>query len=104
MDCFPFHVDIIIAGEHTILTIHNTGDEVTLLISIGYSLLVDNGLRRSREVTPHIIDAILNLHHLVERHRGTSIAFYAAFTLAHLQVAAEQLREDVRRDKHSPNL
>jgi hypothetical protein len=63
-------------------------------------MLVDNGLGRGTHIAPNLIETRLNLHYLIERNRGTCIAFNTALALASSKVATELFGKDIRRNQH----
>ena len=87
---------VLIAGKHTILTIHDTRYQIAFNIRISHALLVDDSLSRSREIIPNHIERILYLHDFIQGNRSTRIAFDAAFTLAGIKVATEFFGDDIR--------
>ena len=96
--------DVVVVGEDAVLTADDAGDEVAVAVGVGHALTVDDGLCRGREVGPYGIERVFYLANLVERHRGTGIAFNTAGTLAGTQVATELLSEDVGRDEYLADL
>jgi hypothetical protein len=83
-------------GEHTFPAPDNTRHHVTIAVSIGYALLIDNALCRGREVRPYGIETIFYSSYLVEGYWRAGIAFYATDALALLIVTAEALGDDFR--------
>jgi len=96
--------DVVVVGEDAVLTADDAGDEVAVTVGVGHALTVDDGLCRGREVGPYGIERVFYLANLVERHRGTGIAFNTTGTLAGTQVATELLSEDVGRDEYLADL
>jgi hypothetical protein len=93
----------IITGKHTVLTTHNASDHIAILVSIGYALLVNNTLGRSREVGPYGVEAIFYGCYLVKSYWRTGIAFYTADALALLIVTAEALGDNIRGYQDTSN-
>ena len=85
----------IVVGEYTVTAANDAGDEVALLIGIGYALTVDDSLGRRGKLRPHDVERLLYLHHLVEGDRSTGVAFYAAGTVTGGEVAAELFCQQV---------
>ena len=91
---------VFIAGEDTILASHNTRHQVAILVGIGHTLVVYHALCRSGEHRPYGVETLLNASYLVYRDRCAVCAFHTADALALLIVAAEPLRQDVRRNQY----
>lgn len=89
--------DVVIIGEHTVLPPHDAGHKIAFLVGVDHALTVYHGLSRGREVAPRHVYGIFNLHHFVECHGCSGIAFNAALALAGGQVAAELFGENVGR-------
>jgi hypothetical protein len=89
------NLQVIVASEDTVLTTYDARYQVTLLISIGHPLLINYSLGRCTEVTPHRIDAVFYLHHLIKRDRSTRISLHAADAMTHFKVTAKLFCEDV---------
>ena len=97
-------LNIPIVGKNTVLSSYDARHKVPLLISIGHTLLVDDTLRRGREVTPDSIQTLLNLRDLIEGDGSPCIALHTALSLADAQIAAELLRQNLRREEYITNL
>ena len=85
----------IIIGKDAILTPDDTRHEITFLIRIGHSLLIDYSLSRGREIAPNRIQALFDLSDFLHRYWGASIALHTTFTLANTEVTTELLRQDL---------
>ena len=85
---------VLIAGKHTILTIHDARYQIAFNIGISHALLINDSLSRSREIIPNHIERILYLHDFIQGNRSTRIAF--ALTLAGIKVATEFFGDDIR--------
>lgn len=95
---------VLMAREHAVLAAHYACHESPLNIGVSHSLTVYDVLRRSRQSMPHIVEHVFYFSHLVERYRCTGIAFHAACAVAGIKVAAEALRQYVRRDQNAANI
>ena len=73
----------------------DTRHEITFLIRIGHSLLIDYSLSRGREIAPNRIQALFDLSDFLHRYWGASIALHTTFTLANTEVTTELLRQDL---------
>ena len=87
---------ILVAGKHTILTIHDARHQIAFNIGISHALLIYDSLGRSREIIPNHIQRILYLHDLIQGNRSSRIAFNAAFALAGIKVATEFFGDNIR--------
>ena len=88
-------VDIIIIGKHAVFPSDDARHQIAIFIGIDHTLLVDDGLGRSREVTPYFIETVFYLCYLIERHRCPSVTLNTALSLAGTKVTTELLRQDV---------
>ena len=87
---------ILVAGKHTILTIHDARHQIAFNIGISHALLIYDSLGRGREIIPNYIQRILNLHNLIQGNRSSRIAFDAALALAGIKVATEFFGDNIR--------
>jgi hypothetical protein len=88
-------INVVVIGKHAVLASDDAGDEITLLISISHTLLVDDGLSRGREVTPHRIETVFYFSDLVKRHRCSCVTLNTTLSLADAEVTTELLRQDL---------
>jgi len=86
---------VVVGSEDAVLAVDDGGDEVALLIDVGYALLVDDLAGLGREVALNERKDVFDGDHLVHGYRGTGVALHTADAAACLIVAAEHLIEDV---------
>ena len=87
--------EVVVAGEDAILSPHDAGDEVAVAVGIGHALAVDDGLCRGMQMGPHGVEAILDGHHLVERHGCARVALDATSAVACREVATKLFGENI---------
>ena len=97
-------VDVAVAGEDAVLAADDARHEVALLVGVGDALAVDDALCCGREVGPDVVETVLDLHDLVEGDGCAGLALDTAGTVAGVEVAAELLGQQVRRDEDVANL
>jgi hypothetical protein len=88
-------INVVVIGKHAVFTSDDTGDEITLLIGISHTLLVDDSLSGSGEVAPHHIEAVLYFSNLIKRHWCPGVTLDTTLALADAEVTAELLRQDL---------
>jgi hypothetical protein len=81
--------------KHTVLTVDNTGDKVTVTVSIGDALAVDDGLCRGTQHRPYGIQFFFNLCDFIASDGGAGITLHTTGAMTHVEVTAELLCQDV---------
>ena len=71
---------VIVAGEHTVLTINDGSHQVAFPIHVGHTLFVNNSLRLGRQFLPDEGQDFFNLFYLVQFQGSTGITLDAAGT------------------------
>lgn len=90
---------VLITSEHAVASFHDTCHQVALFVDVRNALLVDNGLRRSRQVSPYRIKDIFYPRYFIQGNRSARVTFHATFTFAYAKVAAKFLRKYIRRNQ-----
>lgn len=83
------------AAEGAVAAADDARHQLALGVGIADALAVDDGLRSSRKLVPQGIELCFDVGHFVEGDGGTGVAFLAATSVAAVDVAAEELGEDV---------
>jgi hypothetical protein len=89
----------IVVGKHTILGVHNTGNQFARGVGIDHSLPTDDLTCFWSQFIPHHFHRFFYLCYFFLLHWCSCITFDTATAFAHREVATEMLREKVERNE-----